>query len=59
MLPRFGGASLGLRMSVYCNIQLIQKYLETYGMGMVSRKEVDNVISMEITFREGAWTWNG
>ena len=56
MLPRFGGSSLGLRMSVYCNIQLIQKYLETYGMGMVSRKEVDNVISMEITFREGAWT---
>ena len=56
MLPRFVGASLGLRMSVYCNIQVIQKYLETYGMGMVSRKEVDNVNAMEITFREGAWT---
>ena len=56
MFPRCGGTCLRLRVDAYCNIEVIQKYLETYGMGVMSRWLVNDVIAFESTFGEESCT---
>ena len=46
---------LGWITGALCDVEVIQKYLEIYRIGFVSRSVVDDVSRTGSAFREEAW----